>query len=59
MPTCTPFQITRHHSKLSENETDAVIDIVARLIVTYLKERSECPSPGSGAVPVRTPEERR
>ncbi len=59
MPACTPFQVRRHHSKLSEKETDAVIGILVDLIVTYIEKRSEYSSRGSGAVPARTSEERR
>jgi hypothetical protein len=55
----TPFEVRRHHSKLSEKETNAAIGILADLIVTYIEKRSECSSRGSGAVPARTSEERR
>ena len=59
MPACTPFQVRRHHSKLSEKETDAVIGIIADLIVTYIEKRSGSADPVSAGGPVRTSEGRR
>ena len=35
-----PFQLRRHYSELSEKQTDAVVGILADLIVTYLKNTS-------------------
>jgi nucleoid DNA-binding protein len=57
MPACTPFQVRRHHSKLSEKETDEVVGILADLIVTYLKKGSGCSNRGSDAVRARRPQE--
>lgn len=41
MPTLAPLQIKRHYSELSEKETADVVEIVADLIVTFLKGRYE------------------
>lgn len=59
MPACTAFQVRRHHSKLSEKETDAVIGIIADLIVTYIEKRDESAGPASASGPATTLEGRR
>ncbi len=37
MATTTPIELKRHHTELSEKETDEVIATVADLIVNFLK----------------------
>ena len=49
MPTRPPLHVTRHYSELSEKDTDALIGIVADLIVTHLKKRGESPKAPSAA----------
>jgi hypothetical protein len=44
-----PLRLTRHYSELSEKDTDALIGIVADLIVTHLKKRGESPKAPSAA----------
>jgi dihydroneopterin aldolase len=41
VPTPAPLEIKRHYSELSEKETADVVETVADLIVTFLKERPE------------------
>lgn len=40
MPSATPLELKRHYRRLSEKETDGVVDVVADLIVGFLKTRS-------------------
>lgn len=35
-----PIELKRHYSELSEKDTDAVVGILADLIVTYLKNKN-------------------
>ena len=44
MPTPAPLQIKRHYSELSEKETADAVEIVADLIVTFLKGRQQSAS---------------
>ena len=39
MPISAPLEITRHLEPLSEKETDEVVNVVADLIVNFLKAR--------------------
>ena len=39
MQTRLPLKLRRHYSELSEKETDALVGVLADLIVTYLKKR--------------------
>ncbi len=39
MPARTPLHVRRHYGELCEKETDAVVGILADLIVTYLKKK--------------------
>ena len=47
------LSVERHYVKLSEKETEELIDILADLIVTYVKKRSVSADPESAGVPVR------
>lgn len=54
MPGHAQVEFTRHYSALSEKEADAVVGMVADLIVTYLKKQSRTNSPVSlGAEAIR------
>ncbi len=44
MPTPALLQIKRHYSELSEKETADAVEIVADLIVTFLKGRQQSAS---------------
>jgi hypothetical protein len=44
VPTPAPLQIKRHYSELSEKETADVVEIVADLVVTFLKGRQKSTS---------------
>lgn len=41
MPTPPPIELKRHFHTLSEKETDEVVDVVADLIVNFLKAKRE------------------
>ena len=53
-----PLNVKRHYSHLTEEETDAVVAVLANLIVTYLKSQGEHSHRGSGAAPTRDSEGR-
>lgn len=41
MPAPPPIELKRHFHTLSEKETDEVVDVVADLIVNFLKAKRE------------------
>jgi len=49
MPTRPTLHIKRHHGELSEKETDALVSVLADLIVAYLKKRGGRPGAPSAA----------
>ena len=49
MATTTPIKLTRHYRQLSEEETSALVEAVADLIVTFLKGSRESVFPDSDA----------
>lgn len=51
MATTTPIKLTRHYRQLSEEETSALVEAVADLIVTFLKGSRESAFPHSAAGP--------
>jgi len=46
VPTTPPIELKRHFHTLSEKETDEVVDVVADLIVNFLKSKRE-PEPSA------------
>lgn len=41
MPSTPPVELKRHYRQLSPKEADSVVDVVADLIVNFLKIRSD------------------
>jgi len=48
MPNAASIELKRHYRRLSEKETDGLVDAVADLLVSFLKTRSEQGPPSSG-----------
>ena len=46
MPATPPIELKRHFHTLSEKETDEVVDVVADLIVNFLKAKRD-PEPSA------------
>lgn len=48
MPNAPSIEMKRHYRQLSEKEVDGVVDVVADLIVSFLKTRSGQIPPNGG-----------
>lgn len=53
MTSAPPIELKRHCRELSKEERDGVVDVVADLIVNFLKTRSGNVAPNGGMQPGR------